>query len=128
MITLDTIQLPEELRWVDEFSWTKQSSQVDFTIGGKAIIYTSSYLGDATRPITLKADDAWIDRVTLNALFQLAKDETNTYILTLNDSRVFTVMFRFWDKPVIEVSPVQDTAFPDDSTYYRLTLKLGQVS
>ena len=127
MITLGTIQLPEELRWVDEFTWTRQSSQVDFTIAGKAIIYSSAYLNDATRPITLKADDAWIDRTTLESLFQLAKNELNSYTLTLNDGRSFVVVFRFWEKPVIEVSPVQDTAFPNSDTYYKLTLKLGQI-
>ncbi|WP_333873052.1 hypothetical protein [Methylobacter sp.] len=121
---LDAIELPEDLIWSDEFAWNPVQRTKSYTLTGALVLETG--VKQAGRPITLVggADAAWIDRTTLTALqTKLATDETMT--LTLNDARVFSVVFES-DQP-IEATPVIDYSTPAGTDWYSLTLKLMQV-
>lgn len=137
-ITLDTVTLPDDLLWIDEFQFSPIVQQSDYSLDGSLILQESTVL--AGRPITLAAgnDYGWCTRATVLALQTLADAATDTnHTLTLGDSRTFTVRFRrgaaalssggsnsnlpFSASPVITYS---DPATGDD---YVLTLNLFEV-
>jgi len=94
-ITLDTITLPDDLLWIDEFAFSAIVQQGDYALDGALILQESTVL--AGRPITLVGaqDKAWATRATVLALQALADAATDTnHTLTLNDARTFTVRFR----------------------------------
>ena len=126
-IHLDTLVLDGEGRWVDEFNWSAIVSHVDRTLQGKLIVSESVIPSEKGRPITLEGDDFWITRNDLITLYDWAQQPDKQMTLTLNDGRVYIVQFRHWESPVLEVSPVQDTAYPDGNTQYRLKMRLAIV-
>lgn len=120
-ITLDAITLPDDLTWADEFDWTPTEQQRAFTLTGSQVVETG--VRQAGRPITLAGgDDAgWIDRATLNAIYNKLSDNT-AMTLTLHDARTFQVAFDHQQKP-IAARPVIDYRTPDAADYYTLTLR-----
>ena len=123
-ITLDGLVLPEELRWVDEFEWDSVQASAKRTLGGKLIVQESSIPGEQGRPVTLNSEDAWIERSDLIILLGWVSVPSKQMTLILNDARTFTTRFRHWDKPVLPSPQVVETAFPTDTTLYKLFMKL----
>ena len=124
-MTLDTLTLPDDLVWADEFDWTPVKQTLTEAVDGSLIVETGLRLQG--RPITLvgAADSGWILRGTLKALYALAQT-ASPRTLVLNDSRSFTVIFRHGEKP-IEAAPVISFANPGDDDAYTLTVRLLQV-
>lgn len=93
-ITLDTISLPKDLEWVDEFNWDKVQQTTVY--GATGSLFIQEGVKQAGRPITLvgKEDMGWITRET--AVLLLAKKNTASLemSLVLSDNRTFNVMFR----------------------------------
>lgn len=125
MITLDAVTLPEDLIWTDEFSWTPVQQTESFTLTGALVVEAG--IKQAGRPITLVGGDsaAWIDRATLASLHAKLADAA-AMTLTLNDGRVFSVVFKHDGQP-IDAAPIIDFSTPDNSDWYSLALKLMQV-
>lgn len=124
-ITLDTITLPADLIWTDEYDWTPKEASESRTLTGALIIQTGTK--QAGRPITLAGDDrsAWTTRATADAL--QAKLSTDTAMtLTLNDGRQFQVFWRHADKP-LDTRPVVPYSEPAADDPYTLTLRLQTV-
>jgi len=119
---LDGLELPYELVWTDEFSWSDIVQNVQFTIEGKMIIQESELIKG--RPITLSSNNAWITRADLKTLYNKTTVKNKEMVLTLNDNRSFLVCFRHSSIPVIEASPIKDITNLQDSDFYRLTIKL----
>lgn len=123
---ITTIELPDDLEWVDEFSWTSVEQNTSYSATGSLFIQESTK--QAGRPITLQgADDmGWITRDTAEAL-QALKDVAGTEItLELSDERTFTVMF-MQNNP-IEISPVRRGAFFGTGDYFKInSIKLMEV-
>jgi hypothetical protein len=125
-LTLDSLELPPDLIWTDEFDWTPVKQTITEAVDGSLIVETGLLL--AGRPITLSGaiDSAWIDRGTLKSLYAYAQSVSER-TLTLLDGRSFTVIFRHGEKPV-EAAQVVSFTNPDDTDYYTLTVRLLQVS
>lgn len=125
MITLDNTELPEDLIWIDEFDWTPAEQRTTYTLTGALIVETG--IKQTGRAITLVGgpDAAWITRATLTALYNKLS-VTASMTLTLNDGRIFNVVFNHSQKP-IEAAPIIDYATPDNADWYSLTLRLMQV-
>ena len=120
----NTIELPKELVWTDEFNWTAVKANKYFSITGDLII--ENYHTTKGRLITLSGENAVLQRINLLTLFEWTNIINHHLVLTLHDDRSFNVMFRAWDYPIIEVSnPVNGYAKPQDDNYYKLTLKLA---
>jgi hypothetical protein len=122
MITLDTIPLPADLIWTDEFDWSPVQQSASYTLSGALIVETGTKLKG--RPITLSGSDTsgWISRASLLALS--AKLSTvSAMTLILNDSRIFNVTFRNSDKP-IDAKQIIDFNNPDNADMYSLTVRL----
>jgi len=127
MITLDTIELPEEMIWQDEFEWAAVKANTKRTIQGKHIVRESLVPDDAGRDITLTSDNAWATRSEVEVLRSLTDELTREFILTMHDGRTFSCRFRHWDPPCFSADLILDHAFPDADTLYRITLKLAVV-
>jgi hypothetical protein len=124
-ITLDAIALPSDLIWVDEFDWSPRQQKESYTLTGALIVDLGVIVKG--RSITLVGGDeaAWIERSVLVALHaKLTSGSTMT--LTLNDARVFSVVFSTDSRP-IEAKPIIDYSTPASADWDSLTLKLMQV-
>lgn len=124
-ITLDSVNLPVDLTWTDEFDWSPILQSKNYTLTGALVIESGKML--AGRPITLTGDQnsAWASRATVKSLYALlATDPTMT--LTLNDARTFSVKFNH-DSGPIQSKPIIDYNNPADSDVYALTLKFITV-
>jgi hypothetical protein len=128
MITLDTIELPYELLWSDEFAWTGVVAGARYSLQGTQHIQKSKTQDGKGRAITLMGPDAWISRATLLLMYAKAADiETESMVLTLHDGRTFNVIFRHWEPPAIEATPIKKLANPGSDEEYILTLRLVTV-
>lgn len=123
MITLDGISLPNFV-WQDEYGWIDVAEAVDYSVAGSLVINTG--VRSKGMPITLGGDHAWLPRATIEALYQLARqNKSMTLIIGVKE---YQVRFRYNDKPV-EIVPVlqmtPDTAGSDD--LYQVTIRLREV-
>lgn len=120
MITLDSITLPEDLIWSDEFGWTAVRQSTTYSLTGALIVEEASR--QAGRPITLI--DGWAKRELVEQLYGLIQQPSHTHTLTINGTD-YSVIFRHDDEGAMAAVPVQPVAVadaaPDD--WYRLTLR-----
>jgi len=118
-ILLDGLTLPEDLTWTDEFTWHPVEQNQGRTLGGRLIVQSRQLHGG--RPITLSGERllTWLTRLELQQLATLAEVD-QAMSLTLNDGRVFNVLFRFSDSPY-DVEPITDDNTPADDDVYALT-------
>lgn len=128
IITLGSITLPGDLRWVDEFTWSPVVREQEYSLTGALIIQEATR--QVGRPITLEAQSeeigfVWLLRSTVTALYNLAATSGWSGLLTLTDGRSFTVAFR---EDGISAEPVQHRAPSANSDPYTLTLKLQTVA
>lgn len=121
-MNLNDIILPDDMQWTDEFNWTALSVNTTYLLTGALLVNTAKKL--AGRPITLEShnDGAWLDYLTVTALYELANDDDAILQLTLYDNRVFDVIFA--DNP-LSIKPVYFLA--PNSDYYLATIKLITV-
>lgn len=124
MITLDGMELPEELIWTDEFSWNPVRVNEKISLSGIRNLSESLLPTESGRFITLMSDDAWLDRDDLKTLFSWTKSLSKTMTLVMHDDETYTVRFRHTDPPVLEYEPIIQSAFVDGNTLYRLNIKL----
>lgn len=124
-ITLDAIALPSDLIWIDEFDWSPRQQKESYTLTGALIVELGVKQKGRTITLLGGAESAWIERSVLVALYAKLSDAA-AMTLTLNDARVFSVVFSTDSRP-IEVAPIIDYSTPDSADWYSLTLKLMQV-
>lgn len=121
-----TLELPADLAWVDEYAWSPVVADTGYTLTGALVVETATR--QAGRPITLQGDDnrAWLTRAALAQLIEWR--DTPGLILTLTlRGTPRRVLFRHGDSPVIEADPVLFYGDPLDTDPYRATLKLLEV-
>jgi len=123
--TLNTVALPDNLYWSDEYEWSPVEQAVTPTLTGALIVEESTRL--AGRPITL--DGMWVPRSTVEAVRALAAQPATPRTLTLADGRTFTVLFRHSDGQPVEAKPLWDAApdVRDAADTYTLTLRLMET-
>ncbi|MFO7582113.1 hypothetical protein, partial [Guyparkeria sp.] len=99
VITLDTITLPGDLEWTDEFDWTPVEQSHEPSLTGALIIDESARL--TGRPVTLSGGEnfGWITRDTVEALYLLLTPG-RVMTLTLADARTLSVTWRHGDGPI----------------------------
>jgi hypothetical protein len=131
---LDTgavLTLPDDLLWSDEHAWSPAVANASYLITGALLIQSATR--QAGRPITLVGapDMAWVTRAAveqLRAWAAIPVDATaGRFQLTFADSRVFTVAFRHAET-TIEAEPVLGFPARSESDFYRLTLRLMEIS
>lgn len=123
-IALDSINLPADLLWADEFEWTPTESASEYSVDGALIIDVGTKR--AGRPITLEADDdrAWIDRTTLQALHALTTPANRVMTLALRGA-TYGVVWRPGVDP-INATPIFPVV-PSPDLFYVVTLRLTEI-
>lgn len=125
-ITLDTITLPEDLEWSDEYDWSPVGQNIAISMTGALIIEEAAQ--QKGRPITLKGNDeqaSWATKTVVEAL--RVKAATPGGVMTLNfRGTEYVVMFRR-DQTAVTARQVAGYADPLDTDYYSLTIRLMEV-
>lgn len=126
---LGNIDLPNDLLWADEYSWSATASKQSTAING-ALIHEFSRRR-AGRPITLQSGDdfGWGDRTLFDQLMALVESPNqDAMILVVPDGREFSVRFRgtgggspVTAEPIIHIVPSMST------DRLQLTIRLIQV-
>ena len=111
------VQLPQDLEWVDEFSWSPIQQNIETTLTGALVVQESKQLRG--RPITLvgKEDMAWITRAVGDQLSTMRNTAALTMILEFVEYNVdndtygtvklsYNVMFRHYEPPPLELESV----------------------
>jgi len=121
-----SIDLPDDLYWSDEFTWSPVGQNAERTLNGALIIEESVAI--AGRPITLEGaeDMAWVSRETVLQLISLRNMTGQSFTLTLKDAREFTVKFNQATASV-DARPVLSWQQAADTDWYKLTLRLLEV-
>ena len=91
-INTQTMELPKELIWKDEFEWNNVIVQNQYSINGDLVI--ESFNRSKGRPITLSNENAVIQRQNLIELYNWTNTMNHAMVLTLHDNRIFDVFFR----------------------------------
>ncbi|AMO56113.1 hypothetical protein GZ77_04700 [Endozoicomonas montiporae] len=127
-MTLDEIELPDDLLWINEFNWNPVEQTTDRSLSGALLVQEQSLLHG--RPIELSGNDesGWVPRSTVEALLLLAQTPNKIMTLTLPDERTFTVIFDRRNGSPIQAQQVLPYAYPDDGYQYRLTILFLTVS
>lgn len=125
------IDLPPDLIWADELTWSAVSQSTERGIFGTFIIDAMERHGG--RPITLQGDgnSAWIARLTLRTLHQWARVPGLRMTLDLR-GEVFTVVFDHGSAEqtnALGMSSVINYADAEDGDYYcSLVLRFLEAS
>ena len=125
---LDTVTLPDDLLWQNEFEWNQNTQSQDRTLSGALVVQTAARLYG--RPIRLVGGTTggWITRATAKAIRALEADPVKVMTLTgLNDEAPLAVMFDRSNGPAFESQMIMRFANPDDQTWYSCALRLITV-
>jgi hypothetical protein len=120
-ITLDDLNLPDDLVWTDEIEFTPITQSVEIALSGSVIIQEAEQ--SAGQPMTLAgtANSAWAARSLVKALAAKLSPSLDM-TLTLHDARVFTVRWDHRNRKPIESQPVVAYSDPADDDQYTLVL------
>lgn len=116
----NALELPVDLLWSDEFSWSDVAQSAERGIDGHLIL--DATVRNGGRPITLSGDgsSAWIDRGTLLSLKAWAKLPLQIFTLDLR-GEVFTVVFDHGGEEetrAMAMAPVVDYSDMEDGDFY----------
>lgn len=121
-MTLDEIELPENLIWQDATTFKPFAQSKERSVSGALILdYQALHYG---QPVTLTG--GWITGSGLAVLQAQEAVPTTKRLLTLNDASTLTVQFDL-ERGGIAAEPIWPTTSPDNSTQYTLTLNLITV-
>lgn len=124
MITLNLIDLPADLIWLDEYKWSGVAQQVDVMADGAVVVQADAQ--QTGRTITLAGGDnfGWIDKTTLEQLRTLALSAGQEMTLTLHDGSSRNVVFT---GERLSAEQVYEHSFPDGGHPYVITLNLMEL-
>ncbi len=112
------VLLPQDLEWVDEFTWSPIQQTIETTLTGALVIQESKQLKGRAITFVGKEDMAWINRTTADQLASMKNtgglvmqlsfaeyvDGAYTGVVKANSS--FNVMFRHYEPPPLELESV----------------------
>ena len=116
----DTIVLPPDLLWSDEFAWSPVSQGTERSVTGALLIDVSTRQDGM--PITLTGTErhAWMQRPEVQALRAWLALPGQVFTLTIN-GQAFTVLFDHGTDETSRafvVSPLIDFSDPQPQDYY----------
>jgi hypothetical protein len=121
MMTLNLLQLPDDLFWHDEFSWSAVRQSSDLTLTGALIVEEAAQ--QAGRPITLI--DGWASRAVVEQLYLLVQQPGQVHTLVMG-GQTYTVMFRH-SEGALTATPLLPVTDPAPTDPYLITLRLMVV-
>ena len=130
-VTLQTIDLPNDLLWEDEFNWAKVLSSSVYSVTGSLLLDYGTKLEG--RPLTFSAIDkemAWVTRATVQTLLQWSSIPARRFTLLLEyptDTRQFLVVFAASEDRV-QSAPIRGFPGHEDSDWFSIRLKFIEVA
>ncbi len=123
-MTLDGIELPDDLLWVDEFDWNPVAQDIERSLTGALMVQEQPKLHG--RPITLTGGDeaGWVTRGTVLELMSLVKNTNETMMLTLFDGREFSVVWDRASRGPMKAQPVFPLVFWELESFYKVVINL----
>ncbi|GAA4648165.1 hypothetical protein GCM10023116_04310 [Kistimonas scapharcae] len=126
-MTLDDIELPDDLLWVNEYQWQPVAQETERTLTGALLVQEQAKLYG--REIELSGEQSgWVSRSIIEALKVLEAEAGKIMTLTLADSRTFSVIFDRSNGAAVEAQQVLPYAYPDNDYLYSLTIRLLTVA
>lgn len=124
---LDTVTLPDDFLWVNEFGWSPVVQHTERSLTGALVVHEAQQ--SYGRSIVLgDGEHSWLFRDQLEALFLLSAQSNRRMSLTLPDGRTFTVIFDRSDGGALEAYPIAPTAQPSGQDYYGVVIRLLTVA
>lgn len=129
MITLEdgttTVDLSEFV-WKDKLTWSGVTQSIERSLTGSLIIDTT--YSDVGRPITLESSEkyGWVSKATLDTLLGWYNTADKQLTLTVGSVEI-KVIFRHYERPAMDFTPVVDYSSSLSSDYYYGTIKLIEV-
>ena len=96
-ITLDSLQLPDDMVWKDELDWTPVGQTITPTLDGSLLMEDNPLFSG--QPITLVGI---ADRSLILQLKALEAQLSSPMVLALHDGKLRTV---YWRRPGVKASP-----------------------
>ena len=124
---LDTIILPDDLLWINEFDWNSVEQNVERSLTGALLVQEAQLTHGRPKVLSGNGEAGWVSRLTIKKLFALSKAANKAMSLTLPDGRQFSVIFDRSNGAPIEAEQVLPFAYPEDGDVYLLTLRLLTV-
>ena len=124
---LDTITLPDDLLWVNEFDWNPIEQSTERSLTGALMVQEQSL--KFGRPLELSGglEAGWVARSTVVDLLALSSIANKVMTLTLPDLREYTVIFDRQSGSPVEAQQILPFAYPGDDYKYSLTIRLLTV-
>lgn len=110
--TLGALTLPDQIIWVDQYSYIPIVGQAERTLGGAIVLFNQA--ASKGRPITLEARDgvAWLTQAQIDSIITMASSLGTAYLFTYNGES-YDVQFAHAIQPVVEFTPI----WPLSDTY-----------
>jgi len=126
-ITLDTITLPEDLVWRDEYGWSNVVQDVKRSLTGALIVQEAVQTKGRIITIAGAQNSGWITKSVLDALLAKANVPDTTMTLTFHGV-AYTVMFsRSGNISPVKAEQIYDISDPTVEHIYSVALKFIEV-
>lgn len=122
-----TVALPDDLYWVDEFTWQPVVQTAERTITGALVLQQAARV--AGRPITLRSfseSSGWVTRDSMTVLREWASVPQCEMVLSYRDT-LFQVTWRHHEGSALDASPVVWFSDATGDDYYTATLNLMEI-
>ncbi len=124
---LDTLTLPDNFIWVNEFEWSPVAQSTERSLTGALVV--SEREKSYGRSIVLgDGENSWLPRQQLGELFVLSAPLNHKMPLVLPDGRRFTVIFDRSSGSPLEAYPVHPVSQPSDADFYGVVIRLMTIS
>lgn len=126
MISLNGIELNNNMVWVERFAAPEVVSSLKYTMGGRPIVQIGA---TRKKDITLagKEDSGWLVKSVVDQLIELIDDPLATYELIFG-TETHIVSFRFDEHPVVDMKPLVPRVLHVSTDLFYGILKLRRVS
>ncbi|WP_062262462.1 hypothetical protein [Endozoicomonas arenosclerae] len=126
-MTLDSITLPDDLLWINEFDWNPVEQSTDRSLTGGLLVQEQSKSHGRSIELSGGEDAAWVSRSVVLDLLALSSIANKVMTLTLPDLRQYSVIFDRSAGSPIEARQILPYAYPGGDHHYSLTLRLLTV-
>ncbi|NWO05827.1 MAG: hypothetical protein HLX50_09070 [Alteromonadaceae bacterium] len=114
-----TINLPRDLQWTDQFSWSAVEQSAEYSLTGALVVQQG--VKQAGRPFTLASNGGvWVYKPDVEALYALY-NQTSTLTLTINGT---SYPFQFERPGGLKVSEVRRLAIGEQDQTHRYTIEI----
>lgn len=126
-ITLDEVQLDDQLQWVNEFEHDAVAQTQERSITGALLVQHSVKLHG--REIDLRSNGgAWTPLSVVRQLEAMRDEPGRIMLLTLADGRQFYVIFNRASGAPLTVEALEREAYPTPDSDYLINLRLITVA